>query len=147
MRRGLLFFLIAGTSASLAGLSAAPRLQGAPPGPVSFEVASGTGRKPFAKLTMRRGAEEVSAETSEGDGPIDAAFLTAERITGLKLNCKDFQVRSTSLGHDAQADVTLVIEHDGETHRGRGVSTDSVEATVKALLNAANRVALKKAGR
>ena len=114
---------------------------------VSFEVASGTGRKPFAKLTMRRGAEEVSAETCEGDGPIDAAFLTAERITGLKLNCKDFQVRSTSLGHDAQADVTLVIEHDGETYRGRGVSTDSVEATVKALLNAANRVALKKAGR
>lgn len=109
---------------------------------VAFEVASGSGRKPFARLTVRRGQQEVTEESSEGDGPIDAAFLVAERITGLKLNCKDFQVRSTSLGHDAQADVTLQIECEGKAFRGRGVSTDSVEATVKALLNAANRIAL-----
>ncbi|MFO0821407.1 MAG: 2-isopropylmalate synthase [Pirellulales bacterium] len=109
---------------------------------VSFEVASGSGRKPFAKLTVQRGKEESTAESNEGDGPIDAAFLVAERITGIKLHCKDFQVKSTSLGHDAQADVTLLIEHEGKAFRGRGVSTDSVEATVKALLNAANRIAL-----
>jgi 2-isopropylmalate synthase len=109
---------------------------------VAFEVASGSGRRPLARLTLRRGAQEVTEESADGDGPIDAAFLAAERITGLKLHCKDFQVRSTSLGHDAQADVTLEIEHEGKTYRGRGVSTDSVEATVKALLNAANRIAL-----
>jgi 2-isopropylmalate synthase len=112
---------------------------------VAFEVASGSGRRPLARLTLRRGAHEATEESADGDGPIDAAFLAAERITGLKLNCKDFQVRSTSLGHDAQADVTLEIEHDGKTYRGRGVSTDSVEATVKALLNAANRIALSGA--
>ena len=109
---------------------------------VAVAVAPGSGRKPFARLTGRRGQQEVTEESSEGDGPIDAAFLVAERITGLKLNCKDFQVRSTSLGHDAQADVTLQIECEGKAFRGRGVSTDSVEATVKALLNAANRIAL-----
>ncbi|MEY4176885.1 MAG: 2-isopropylmalate synthase [Planctomycetota bacterium] len=108
---------------------------------IAFEVASGSGRRPMARLTLRRGAQEVTEESADGDGPIDAAFLAAERITGLKLHCKDFQVRSTSLGHDAQADVTLEIEHEGKTYRGRGVSTDSVEATVKALLNAANRIA------
>ncbi|MFN9954182.1 MAG: alpha-isopropylmalate synthase regulatory domain-containing protein, partial [bacterium] len=96
---------------------------------VSFETASGTNRAPFARLTLRRGTEEVTADTTSGDGPIDAAFLTAERLTGLKLNCKDFQVRSTSLGHDSQADVTLAIEYESQTYRGRGVSTDSVEAT------------------
>jgi 2-isopropylmalate synthase len=108
---------------------------------VAFEVASGSGRRPLARLTLRRGEQEVTEESADGDGPIDAAFLAAERITGLKLQCKDFQVRSTSLGHDAQADVTLEIEYEGKTYRGRGVSTDSVEATVKALLNAANRIA------
>ncbi len=111
----------------------------------AFEVVSGSGRRPLARLTLRRGAHEVTEESADGDGPIDAAFLAAERITGLKLQCKDFQVRSTSLGHDAQADVTLEIEHDGKTYRGRGVSTDSVEATVKALLNAANRIAVSGA--
>ena len=111
---------------------------------VSFETASGTNRAPFARLTLRRGTEEVTADTTSGDGPIDAAFLTAERLTGLKLNCKDFQVRSTSLGHDSQADVTLAIEYESQTYRGRGVSTDSVEATIKALLNAINRIAAQK---
>lgn len=107
----------------------------------AFEVTSGTGHGPKVRLSLRRGEQRVTEELSEGDGPIDAAFLATEKITGLKLNCKDFQVRSTSLGHDAQADVSLVVEHDGQMYRGRGVSTDSVEATIKAILNAANRVA------
>ena len=107
----------------------------------AWNVTSGSGRKPLVRLTLRRGDREVTEELSDGDGPIDAAFLATEKITGLKLLCKDFHVRSTSLGHDAQADVTLVVEHAGQTYRGRGVSTDSVEATVKAILNATNRIA------
>ncbi|MFM2093137.1 MAG: 2-isopropylmalate synthase [Planctomycetota bacterium] len=111
---------------------------------VSFEVTSGSGKIPKVRLTLRRGAQEVTEELADGDGPIDAVFLATEKITGIKLNCKEFQVRSTSLGHDAQADVTLVVEFNGQPYRGRGVSTDSVEATVVAILNAANRIALEK---
>ena len=74
-------------------------------------------------------------------GPIDAAFLATEKITGLALACKDYQVRSASLGHDAQGEVVLEVEHKGQVFRGRGVSTDTVEATVRAILNAVNRIA------
>lgn len=109
---------------------------------VSFNVSCGTGQKPHAKLTLRRGNEDHTAETTEGDGPIDAAFLATEKITGMKLQCRDFQVRSASLGWDAQGEVTVEIEHGGQTYRGRGVSVDSVEATVRAILNAVNRIAL-----
>lgn len=108
---------------------------------ISFEVTSGTGRKPHVSLTLRRGTEDVTQELSDGDGPIDAAFLAAEKITGIKLRCKDYQVRSATLGHDSLAEVTLEVEHQGLSVRGRGVSTDTVEATVKAILNAMNRVA------
>lgn len=108
---------------------------------VSFEVTSGTGRKPNVSLTLRRGDENVTEKLSDGDGPIDAAFLAAEKITGIKLRCKDYQVRSATLGHDSLAEVTLEVEHNGSSVRGRGVSTDTVEATVKAILNAVNRVA------
>jgi 2-isopropylmalate synthase len=45
------------------------------------------------------------------------------------------------LGHDALGEVTLEVEHQGKTFRGRGVSTDTVEATVMAILNAVNRIA------
>ena len=83
----------------------------------------------------------MTEELTAGDGPVDAAFLATEKITGMKLVCRDFLVRSATLGHDAQGEVTVEVEHEGQVYRGRGVSTDSVEATVKAILNAVNRVA------
>jgi 2-isopropylmalate synthase len=112
---------------------------------VSFRVSSGTGMKPQATLTLRHGQREFTEETTAGDGPIDAAFLATEKITGIKLLCKDFQVRSATLGRDALGEVTVEVEHNGETFRGRGTSTDTVEATVKAILNAVNRIAMTKA--
>jgi 2-isopropylmalate synthase len=108
---------------------------------VSFEVTSGSNREPNVKLTLRHGERELTEELSDGDGPIDAAFLATEKLTGLKLRCKDYQVRSATLGHDALGEVTLEVEHNGKTFRGRGVSTDTVEATVMAILNAVNRIA------
>ena len=62
----------------------------------------------------------------------------------MSLICKDFVVRSATLGHDAQGEVTVEIEHDREAYRGRGVSTDTVEATVLAILNAVNRIIVAK---
>src|SRR5687768_9786979 len=112
---------------------------------VAFEVASGSGKKPKAKLTLRHGSEEHIAEVSDGDGPIDAAFLATEKITGIKLKCIDYQVRSATLGHDAQGEVNLTVEHGRQTFRGRGVSTDTVEATVHAILSAVNRIAMSGA--
>lgn len=111
---------------------------------VSFEVSAGSGRPPKVKLTLRQGDNEFTEEMSDGDGPIDAAFWAVERITGQKLVCKEFHVRSASLGRDAQGDVTLLMDIDGQNYRGRGVSTDSVEATIMAILNAVNRAALER---
>ena len=108
---------------------------------VSFQATSGSDQVPHVRLTLRRGDEQFTEELSEGDGPIDAAFLATEKITGLTLVCKDYQVRSASLGHDAQGEVVLEVEHKGQVFRGRGVSTDTVEATVRAILNAVNRIA------
>ncbi len=112
---------------------------------VSWEAASGSGRKPRVKLTLARGNQELSEELEDGDGPIDAAFLATERITGIKLRCTDYQVRSATLGHDALGEVTLEVEHDGQLFRGRGTSTDTVEATVHAILTAVNRIVLSEA--
>ena len=53
-------------------------------------------------------------------------------------------MRSATIGRDAQGEASLEIEHDGRSYRGLGVSTDTVEATVKALLNAVNRIAVMK---
>jgi 2-isopropylmalate synthase len=109
---------------------------------VAFDVTSGSGHKPRAKLTLRRGEREQTEEVTDGDGPIDAAFLATEKITGIKLRCIDYQVKSATLGHDALGEVNLSVQHGNQTFRGRGVSTDTVEATVQAILSAVNRIAM-----
>ncbi|MFO0913372.1 MAG: 2-isopropylmalate synthase [Pirellulales bacterium] len=110
---------------------------------VEFQVQSGTNLKPRVKLTLRRGQETLTEELTDGDGPIDAAFLAVEKITGMRLVCRDFQVRSATLGHDAQGEVNVEVEYLGESVKGRGVSTDTVEATVMAILDAVNRASRK----
>ncbi|MEQ8791081.1 MAG: 2-isopropylmalate synthase [Pirellulaceae bacterium] len=121
------------------------RLHGAPVEEwqlVSLETRTQTGQDPYVRITLRHGDEEVSADMSGGDGPVDAAFGATEKITGVQIVCKDYQVRSVTLGRDAMGEVSLEVEHQGRTHRGRGVSTDTVEATVKAILDAVNRIAM-----
>ncbi|MFN5916259.1 MAG: alpha-isopropylmalate synthase regulatory domain-containing protein, partial [Planctomycetota bacterium] len=75
-----------------------------------------------------------------GEGPIDAALWAVEKITGIKLSGKEFRVSSASLGRDAIGEVTIEVEHEGQSYRGMGASTDSVEATILAILNSVNRI-------
>jgi 2-isopropylmalate synthase len=112
----------------------------------SYEVTSGTGRVPEVSLRLRRGNEKFDAKVACGDGPIDAVFLAIEQITGISVVCKDFTVHSVTVGKDAQGEVMVQVEHNGRPYRGRAVSTDSVEASAKAFLNAINRVAALTGG-
>jgi len=106
----------------------------------SYKVVCGTGQVPEATLRLRHGEDKVSTTVSSGDGPIDAIFLAIEQLTNVSVVCKDFSVHSVTVGKDAQGEVMVQIEHEGQVYRGRGVSTDSVEASAKAFLNAINRV-------
>lgn len=107
---------------------------------VSYEVGLNYQEPPRIKLTLRKGDDEETVEMTEGSGPVDAAFLAVKKITGVEMTCKEFHVRSTSLGYDAPGEITLETEHKGQTFRGRAVSTDCVEASIKAVLNATNRI-------
>ena len=102
---------------------------------------------PKISLTLKHGDEEKSAEVCDGSGVVDAAFLAVQQITGIDLDCKEFQIKSSTLGRDANGEVTIETEFDGEIYRGRAVSMDCVEASIKAILNATNRIiANSKAG-
>jgi len=107
---------------------------------VSLEVNHGTGKPPHVAMKLKQGDQEKTAEVSEGDGPIDAAFWAIERITNVALVCRDFEVHSATLGRDALGEVTVEVESNGKLVRGRGTSTDTVEATVLAILDAINRI-------
>lgn len=107
---------------------------------VAFDVKATSGKTPICKLTLARDGQKITEEVAEGDGPIDAAFWAVEKITGLEITCKDYQVRSATLGRDAIGEVLVEIEYQGTVYRGRGTSTDTVESTIKAILDAVNRI-------
>lgn len=107
----------------------------------SYQITAGTQTTPQVTLSIRRGEETKTTTLAAGDGPIDAVFLAVEELTGVAVRCKDFRVHSVTVGQDAQGEVTVQVEYDGQLFRGRGVSTDSIEASVKAFLNAVNRIA------
>jgi len=111
----------------------------------------------LGKLTMpgKKAKSEVLQEASCGDGPVDAAFRAIDRITNIKCRLIDYSLRSVSVGKDAIGEVTVKIAPVGRAGAfelkkiltGRGTSTDIIEASAKAYINALNRlVARRKRG-
>ena len=107
-----------------------------------YELTSAAGASPTVTLHVRHAGEPKSVTITAGDGPVDAIFLAIEKLTGVTTRCRDFRVQAVTVGKDAQGEVTVELEHEGQVQRGRGVSTDSLEASAKAFLAAVNRLAL-----
>jgi 2-isopropylmalate synthase len=109
---------------------------------VAYEVYA-TGRaEPTVSVTLRRGDDERTKAAKGGDGPLDALFRTIEEMTNTPVVVRDFRVISVTRGKDAQGEATIEVEHQGRVYRGRGVSTDTVEAATLAFVNAVNRAAV-----
>ncbi len=75
-----------------------------------------------------------------GDGPVNAVFAAVDKLTGLKGKLVDFRVHSITGGADAVGEVFVQVEFEGVVQGGKGASTDIVEASARAYLNASNKV-------
>jgi 2-isopropylmalate synthase len=107
-----------------------------------YRVATASGATPTVTLRVLKAGQPQEVTITAGDGPVDGIFLAIEKLTGITTKCRDFRVQAVTVGKDAQAEVTVELEHDGHVQRGRGVSTDSLEASARAFLAAVNRLAL-----
>ena len=107
----------------------------------SLNAVSGTGTPPSAAVSLLTRDGRKLDEAATGDGPVDAVFKCIERITGVKARLRDYTVENVTAGEDAQGEVVVVVEHEGRTYRGRGLSTDIVLASAEAYLEVVNRIA------
>jgi 2-isopropylmalate synthase len=106
----------------------------------SLHVAGGTTMAPTATVRIRRVADGVEIdESSMGDGMVDAACAAIRRAVGIEGMLVTFNVAAVTQGIDALGDVTCQVEVDGTRFTGRGISTDIVEASARAFLNALNK--------
>lgn len=104
----------------------------------SFQINSGNKTIATATVSLQRNGETIT-EAATGDGPVDAAFNAMERASGFAMELIDYGLRAVTEGKDALGEVTVRVSKEDKIFVGRGVSTDIIEASVKAYLNAINR--------
>lgn len=94
---------------------------------------------PTATVKVKK-EEKIFQEAACGDGPIDAAYKAIDKITGVKPTLTDYSIHSVTGGKDALGEVTIKVKGKENLVSGRGVSTDIIEASAKAYINAINRL-------
>jgi len=105
----------------------------------SFMISQGLGMTSTALVRILKNGEQVE-EASKGDGPVDAAFSALENILGLEARLIDYQLHAVTEGEDAQGEAFVVVELNGRKYRGRGLSTDILESSIEAFIDAVNQM-------
>ena len=112
-------------------------------------VTSGVGVIPTATIRLIKKVKnktEILQEASCGTGPVDAAYKAIDKITGIKVELKDYTLRAVSGGEDAQGEVNVKVNYDGANYIGKGMSTDIVEASINAYIHAVNKIVVMSLG-
>lgn len=108
-----------------------------------LHVASGTGTLPTASVRMIVKGEEKTAAAC-GDGPVDAAYEAIREATGLSPKLENYSIRAVTGGKEALGEASVKISDNGRVFIGRGLSTDIIEASAKAYVDAINRMTAAK---
>ncbi len=106
---------------------------------VYLKVASETGTRPQASVTLTMNGEKKQAQ-AEGGGPVDAAFKAIETIVNSSSQLQLYSVSNITSGTDSQGEVTVRLEKAGRIVNGHGADTDIVIASAKAYLNALSKL-------
>jgi 2-isopropylmalate synthase len=107
---------------------------------VGLQVTAGGNTIPTATVTLRDSGGQTVQDASIGDGPVDAIYSAIQRLTGIKMALTDYRIRSVTKGKEALGEAHVELEHSGRKMRGRGLSTDILEASAKAYVAAINRL-------
>ena len=77
---------------------------------------------------------------STGDGPIDAAFLAIEKLLDHHFELEDFQIQAVTSGAEAMGSASVKLRYDNKVYAGRGLSTDVIGASIRAYIDAVNKI-------
>jgi 2-isopropylmalate synthase len=108
-----------------------------------LQVQTGSNILPTATVKILFKGEEKTA-TATGNGPVDAAIKAIQKATGIYPKFIDYSIKALTPNTDAQAEARVVIELDGLKSSGRASDIDIVKASVKAYVDALNRILARK---
>jgi 2-isopropylmalate synthase len=91
--------------------------------------------------------DKTKQATASGDGPVDAAYEAIRKATGHKPELENYSIRAVTKGKEALGEATVKITDNGKNYTGRGISTDIIEASAKAYVDAINRLVSANKGK
>ena len=108
-----------------------------------YVINSGNKMSASAVMVLEKNGTEIQGVTV-GDGPVDAAFRCIEQIASRHLELDDFCIRSVTDGREAMGETLVKLRSSGRLYSGRGISTDIVESSIKAYINALNKICFEE---
>ncbi|SEM78296.1 2-isopropylmalate synthase [Pseudorhodobacter antarcticus] len=108
-----------------------------------LRVVCGTDGPQEAELTLSIEGKDHSIDAT-GDGPVDAAFNAVKMLYPHKARLQLYQVQAVTEGTDAQATVSVRLEENGAIATGQSADTDTIVASVRAYVNALNRLIVRR---
>jgi len=106
---------------------------------LTYVINSGNVITATANVQIEKDGESIVG-LKTGDGPIDAAFLAIEQITGRHFELEDFQINSVTEGKEAVGEALVKLRSEGKLYSGIGVSTDIIGAAIRAYIDALNKI-------
>ena len=98
----------------------------------------------MSQITLKYN-DEIICGVSNGDGPIDSAFRAIEQCIGHHYELDDYQVQSVTEGKEALGSALVRLRNNGKLYSGNGTSTDIVAASIRAYINALNKIVFEEA--
>lgn len=98
----------------------------------------------MTQITLRIGSETICG-VAAGDGPIDSAFRAIEQCIGHHYELDDYQVQALTEGREALGTALVRLRNNGKLYAGNGTSTDIVAASIRAYINALNKIVFEEA--
>ena len=105
----------------------------------SYTTTSSNLSSSMSQVVLKRD-DEVICGVSDGDGPIDSAFRAIEQCIGHHYELDNFQVQSVTEGKEALGSALVRLRNNGKLYSGNGISTDIVAASIRAYINALNKI-------
>ena len=105
----------------------------------SYSTNCGNLATSMSQITLKCGEETLNG-VSTGDGPIDSAFRAIEQCIGFHYELDDFQVQAVTSGKGALGSALVRLRNNGKLYSGNGISTDIVAASIRAYINALNKI-------
>ncbi len=111
---------------------------------VSYVINNGNIISSSAQIRLSKNGDEAEG-ICIGDGPVDAAFRAIEQIIGRHYELDDFQIQTVTEGRDSMGSALVRLREGGKLYSGTGISTDILGASIRAYINALNKIVYEEA--